>query len=155
MKKKIFIGIALLILSIFLGTSAVFANEGEKIVNDIRDGVGKAEDTVENAAKDTAGAVREGFNKVGEAGQDVADDAKDMAEDTKKGWNDKMDNGTVVGSDNRTNYNATRTSADNATFNGMTANGWIWTILALAAVGIIALVWYYIRQEQTSRNNRR
>ena len=63
--------------------------------------------------------------------------------DNNNANNDNNDNG---------NYTATRTSADN-TMLGMNSTAWTWIILGIAAVGIIAIVWYYTSQVN-SHNNR-
>ena len=47
------------------------------------------------------------------------------------------------------NYSATRTSTD-ATLMGMNATAWTWLILGLAAIAIVALVWYYSMQVTSS-----
>ena len=48
-------------------------------------------------------------------------------------------------------YNATRTATEtttNNTNNGLTKDMWTWIIVAIIAIVIIALIWYY-----ASRNN--
>ena len=55
----------------------------------------------------------------------------------------------VTGTSN--NYTATRTSADN-TFMGMNSTAWTWLILGIAAIAIIALVWYYSSQLNNNDN---
>ena len=52
-------------------------------------------------------------------------------------------------------YTTGRTSTGAATFAGMTANTWIWFVMAIAAVAIIALVWYYAMQNDANyrKNN--
>ena len=52
--------------------------------------------------------------------------------------------------DNRTGYNAVRTSVDEMTTGNMSTTTWIWIILAVAAIIITAFVWYYAAQD----NNR-
>ena len=49
-------------------------------------------------------------------------------------------------------YNATRTSVDTqaGTFMGMNSTAWTWLIMAIAAIAIVALVWYYGTQRQSS-----
>ena len=64
---------------------------------------------------------------------------------TKKDTN----NNTAMGMTN-TNYTATRTAATDNTFMGMNATAWTWLILGIAAIAIIALVWYYSTQLQSS-----
>ena len=52
---------------------------------------------------------------------------------------------------NNNNYTVTRTSADN-TMMGMNSTAWTWIIIGIAAIGIIAIVWYYT--SQTNSNHR-
>ena len=47
---------------------------------------------------------------------------------------------------NNGDYTATRTSTTQATFMGMNATAWTWLILGIAAIAIVALVWYYSMQ---------
>ena len=47
---------------------------------------------------------------------------------------------------NNGNYTATRTATNQATFMGMNATAWTWLILGIAAIAIVALVWYYSMQ---------
>ena len=54
---------------------------------------------------------------------------------------------------NTGNYNAQRTSTTaNDTLLGMNSTTWIWLILAIAAVAIVALVYYY-SAGVSNRNN--
>ena len=51
---------------------------------------------------------------------------------------------------------ATRTSTaatTENTFMGMNATAWTWLILGIAAIAIIALVWYYSAQFTSSHHN--
>ena len=63
--------------------------------------------------------------------------------------NDNMNNND---NNNDGNYDATRTSADNTAM-GMNSTAWTWLILGIAAVAIIALVWYYSMQLNNDRHN--
>ena len=63
----------------------------------------------------------------------------------------------MTGSDNskmstNKNYTATRTSTGTEanTFMGMTATSWTWLIMGIAAIAIVALVWYYSSQMRSS-----
>ena len=46
----------------------------------------------------------------------------------------------------RDGYNAVRTSVDEVTTGNMSTTTWIWIILAVAAIIIVAMVWYYAVQ---------
>ena len=49
-------------------------------------------------------------------------------------------------------YNTSRTSTE-GTLMGMSSNGWTWLILGIAAIAIIAVVWYYSMQFTNKNNN--
>ena len=134
-----------MISSLIIGSQNIYANEAKDTVNNIRGAVGTAEDTVENAARDTAGAIREGFNTAGEATQNMIDDAKNgMDNNMNDDRNNDNDGIAGYGVDNGDGYTAQRTSAD-----AITGTGWTWVVLALIGIAIVALVWYYVRQDQT------
>ena len=73
--------------------------------------------------------------------------------------NDGIENENTVNNDrinttNGTGYATTRTATTD-TFMGMNSTAWTWLVLAVAAVVIIALVWYYSTQitRDNNRNN--
>ncbi len=119
-------------------TSSVFAANNEiqdsmtKTGNTVRNVVGGAENVVENAA----GAIGTGVRDIGNA---VSNGFEGMTND---------------GNNNGMGYNATRTTArttdgtTNGTFLGMSANTWTWFVLAIAAIAIVGLVWYYAMQNK-------
>ena len=84
----------------------------------------------------------------------VVDGMGNLAEDTRNGVG-RMENGieNFMNMDNNSdnnngNYNVTRTaitdSGDNGGIMGMDSTTmWIWIILAIAAIVIVGLVWYY------------
>lgn len=131
MNRKFLYGIILFVAIILLSTSFTFAANKpamENAANGIRNVVGGAENTIENAA----------------AG--VANTSKNVTGDVENAGN-TMSMGTNGNSG--TGYTATRTSTDIAgdtTFLGMNSTAWIWLILAIAAVAIVALVYYYSAQ---------
>ena len=67
--------------------------------------------------------------------------------------NDNNDNNRTTLNPATANYSATRTSTTdttNNTFWGMNATAWTWLIIGLAAIAIVALVWYYSMQITSS-----
>lgn len=146
MKSKLILGIAVIAASLIIGSQNIYANQAQNITNDIRGAVGTAEDKVEDAAKDAAGTVKEGLNTAGEA-------ASNMVNDVQGGMkNDDWNNDGVVDNNNDrdNNYTARRT---NANTNGVfTWAGWTWAILAVVALAIIGLVWYYMKQDRNVNN---
>ena len=128
MNRKFFVSLVVLLFTVF-SFSICLATDGSGIgsaVNDIRNFVGGVEDTVEDAARD------------------VSNTSKSVTGGTENMMNSSNMN---------TGYSATRTNTD-ATMS-MSQNTWIWLILGIAAIAIIAVVWYYSMQfTNTSRHGR-
>ena len=153
MYKKMFLSLAILACMIFSFT-ACFAAGNDGMLKDAADGVrnvvGGAENAIEDAAKgvsdtskDATGDMENGANK----------DKNDMT-------NNEGNNGATTDA-NRTSttgmnngYTATRTATDTGatTFMGMTATAWTWLILGIAGIVIVALVWYYGMQANSTNN---
>lgn len=133
MNKKFFVSIAIILCAIFSFTVCFANTDGigndlGQARNDVRNFVGGVENTVENAA------------------MDVSNTSKNITGDVENGMNGNNDNG-FMGSidDNNGRYSATRTSTDNTVL-GMSSNAWTWLIVGIAAIAIIALIWYYSMQ---------
>lgn len=133
MNKKIFVSLVVAVFAIF-SFSICFANDGNTVINtatnDIRNFVGGVENTVENAALD------------------ISNTSKDVTGGTENKMSkseDKMNNGIFSSAGATNNYSARRTSTEN-TVMGMSSNAWTWIILGVAAIAIIAVVWYYSMQ---------
>lgn len=130
MNKKFFVSVAIILCAVFSFTVCFATDNGnglEKATNDVRNFVGGVEDTVENAAKD------------------VSNTSKNVTGDVENGMT--TNNNDFMGSidDNNGRYSATRTSTDN-TVMGMSSNAWTWLIVGIAAIAIIAVIWYYSMQ---------
>lgn len=131
MNRKFLYGVILFVAIILLSTSFTFAVTKpamENAANGIRNVVGGAENTIENAA----------------AG--VANTSKNVTGDVENAGNTM---GMSTNGNSGTGYTSTRTSTDitgDTTFLGMNSTAWIWLILAIAAVAIVALVYYYSAQ---------
>lgn len=137
MKKKTLITMITLLFVFIFGICSSFAanNIGQEAVNGVRNVVGGAENVIEDAAGDITGGVRNGITGVTDKTQNVTEGAMTSDQSGNNG------------------YNATRTTAREMTngatngFLGMSATTWTWIIIAIAAVVIIALIWYYARQK--------
>lgn len=134
MAKKIFISLAIIILS--LCCSVCFAADDGSNVN-----LGEE--------------ITESLDKTGESARNVADDAMNgvdnMTRDdnTSSGTsNNRSRNSNTITNNNvaTQDYNAVRTSVDDAATGNMSTTTWIWIILAVAAIIIVAMVWYYAVQ---------
>ena len=134
MNRKILYTLIAFLLCAFT-FSFCFATDEHPIqdaANTVKNVVGGAENAVENGAKDIGNATKNATNS--------AQNTMNHAGDTMKG--------TTTGNNNNNNsYIATRTSANgSATFMGMNTTAWTWLIIGIAAIAIVALVWYYSSQ---------
>ena len=117
MNKKILVSLSIILFTIFSFTICQATDDVMKgATNNIRNFVGGVEDTVENGARDIS--------------------------NTSKNMTSKTEN-TMTRNNSNTGYTATRT---NATVMGMSQNAWTWLIMGIAAIAIIAVVWYYSMQ---------
>lgn len=151
MYKKLFISVVILTAIIF-SFSVCFANDAGNMLQDagdnVRNVVGGVENTIEDAARgvsntsrDFTGNMEEGANNIGNA----------MTDDNTNTGISMVDQGRDGA------YTATRTSTDTTgnTFMGMNATAWTWLIIGIAAIAIVALVWYYAMQMRSSNYDNR
>lgn len=127
MAKKIFVSLAIIILS--LCCSVCFAADNDSNVNlgeEITDSLDKTGDSVRNVADDVMNGV-DGNNN---------NNNRNTAN-----RNNYTDNNVFT-----EGYNAVRTSVDDVATGNMSTTTWIWIILAVAAIIIVAMVWYYAVQ---------
>lgn len=146
MQKKFLISIALLSVVFAFSCSYSFANTN--VINTVENGVKNVTSNAGNAINQGATTVR---NAVGTAENGIANAASGVLGGTNT---NKSNTAVMSGTNNNyTNYTATRTATNNATFLGMTANAWTWLIMAILAVAIVALVWFYSKQHSDSYSN--
>lgn len=125
-RTLILVSVILFALCIF---SSVYATEN------VKNAISGVTDTVVDGAARLGNDIRSGVGTV----ENGIEDTLDM---------DNYDNSTNVDGTTRnadTNtaaYTATRTTADAMTDNN-TSTLWIWLIVAIAAIVIVGLVWYY------------
>lgn len=154
MHKKLLITTILLALLISISTLC-FANN-ENMQNPVQNIVGGAENMAENAARDFGNAVKDAGESVGNMAENVANETKNIVSDPINAVTDADNTAShSLSNDTSNGYNVTRTSTEGAnTLMGMNATMWTWLIIGLAAIGIVALVWYYSMQF-TNSNNRK
>ena len=142
MTKKIFSFI--IALSLMFATSFVFA---ESELKDSADKAGNNMQNVVNGAgtvlKDAGEGIKDGARNIGE---DIKDGARNVGEAVNDGAHD------MTRTDNNDGYTATRTN-DNGTIMGMSGTTWTWLVLAIAALAIVGLVWYYAMQNKNEYNH--
>ena len=137
-KKSLICFITLVILSLCCGVSYATENSNSiSLGNEIMKSIDKTENSMQNVV--SGNVVKDAGNMV----KNGMDDMKD--EDGKR-------NEEVIGGYDNGNYNATRTTAEqtlNTGVNTITATTWMWIILVVAMVMIIAAIWYYATQDNS------
>lgn len=148
MKKKTIIVIVTVLSVILFGISYSYAanNIGEQAVEGTRNIVGGAENVVEDAANGIANGVK-----------NVVRGSENTASDVMNSAGRMINNGAMTTDNNSNNYTATRTSTtnDNATLFGMNSTTWAWVIMAILGIAIVAIVWYYGKQNETKAKHNR
>lgn len=140
-RKVLFLSLLSLVLSIC--TSVVcFANTNSETVslgNEVSSSLERGMDTV----TDAAGSVMNGGARLM---QDGANTMNDMYNSNDNNYNMNRTNNTNY--TNNTGYNTVRTSEEGVMTNRntMSTTTWMWIIFALAAIIIIAAIWYYAMQ---------
>lgn len=132
-KSLVLVSVILFVLCIF--SSFVSANDGAK------NAVSNVTNTVVNGANHLGSDVRNGVGAVENGIEDALKFNNNRTTDTGL-MGDNTRTGTTTG------YATTRTTANGATTNN-TSTLWIWLIVAIAAIVIIGLVWYYGTQNRT------
>lgn len=144
MYRKLLIS-AIILLAIVFSFNICFANNGlQDAANGVRNVVGNAENAIEGAAKDISNASKNATNNIENGANNIGDDMKNTANTVANNVS------TGVARTTNDNYTATRTATTNNTFMGMNSTAWTWLILGIAAIAIIALVWYYSAQFNSS-----
>ncbi len=153
MKKKVFIIFAI-IIGIIFSFSVCFAADEHPLkdaANTVRDAVNNTEDAVEGAMHNAGDAIKNSTEKTENTMENAGNAVKNTGNTVEK----DMTNATSRTTNNDT-YTAARTSTNgNATFMGMNATAWTWLILGIAAIAIIAVVWYYSTQITSDNNHSR
>lgn len=141
MTKKVFIGILVsILLSLcssfcFAATNTDKVNLGNDVSSSIDKGVNSIGDAAKGIVNGTDRAVRDTGDAIGNMGNRI---------DSNNNHGNYNNNNRNY---NNGNYSTTRTSVDNAmNSTGMSTTTWMWVIFAIAAVIIIAAIWYYAMQ---------
>jgi len=161
MAKKIVLTIVFAIGFTLLFATISFAktnNTTTTLGNEVTSSMNKTERSMSDLANesnlDHAGrAVENGARAVGNTIIDGMDDMKKGVEDlvrddADKNDNTRTDNRAVAGTTG--NYTAGQiepTETDVTGRNGMSQNAWIWIVMIVVALVIIAAVWYYAAQK--------
>ena len=135
MKRKFLLISTLLIVLLSITASTVFANNALNTIGNVAEDVTSAAGNVLT----TGNTVDDVANGTMRAGNNVATGITNM------GNNNRSGNGN-------TGYTATRTNT-NATWLGMDATMWTWLIMAILGVAIVAMIWFYAKQDNTEQSD--
>lgn len=106
--------------------------------------VSNAGTDIREGAESVTGAVRSGVQNA----ENVVENAGNSVTSGVKNTGNAIESATT-GNDG---YTATRTATTN-NMGGINSTMWIWVTMAVAAIAIIALVWYYGMQNNVSKNS--
>lgn len=140
MRKK-----SLILVSVILFVLCVFSNV-VSANNDVKNGISNVTNTVVNGVENLGKDVRSGIG----AAENGIEGALRM-DGNQTSTNNADNTATNARSNTNNGYTATRT-ATNALTNNDTSTLWIWLVVAIAAIVIIGLVWYYGTQNNTHHN---
>lgn len=138
MTKRIFAFFVAIAMILF--TSSVFAT------NEIKQSMDKAGSSVKNVVNGAETVVKDGANAVGTGAKDLGNTFANGA--ARVTSNDGY-------STARTQATTRSMTTNNGTILGMSANTWTWFILAIAALAIVGLVWYYAMQNKSEYSDRK
>lgn len=93
-------------------------------------------------ADDVKNAINSGTNTVIDGAENLAEDARNGVGHVENGIEDALTMNNTGKTTSQNAYTATRTATTEATGTNNSAM-WVWVVLAIAAIVIIALVWYY------------
>lgn len=149
MKKKIYISLLILLVVSVLSFSFTYATDNMTVVDGIRNVVGGAENTLENAGN----GVVSGIRNVTSAGQNMMENTADNIGNGVQNVGAGISGALDMDNMDNTDYTATRTATEgNGNFLGMDPTMWTWLVMAVVGVAIIALVWTYAKQNDRSYN---
>ena len=149
MNKKLLLTI-LTILSILFYSVVCFAtNENTNLGNELQDSANKSENTIQNAGE----GIKNMASDIGNGVQNVTSDIGRGIQNVFTTDNNTDTDMADMGATNTDGYTATRTTTDGANTGiaGINQTTWIWLIMGIVAIAIIALTWYYVTQNNDTR----
>lgn len=146
MHKKIFI--LTLIISLVCFSSICFANNtmAEDVKDMGKDAMNTVDDGINNIGSSITNTTENAGNEIGQSENKIENDMDNMTQDKKD--DDNKDN-TMAGITTNGDYTTTQTAVTSTMEN---TNFWTWAIIILAAIGIIAVIWYYSSQNKEDHN---
>ena len=110
-------------------------------------------DAAKNTTVNLKGEITNSIDKTENSTRNITQNIMTKGGQMVNGAGNMISNMTGNNNNDTTNnndrYNTTRTAVDDAYFGtvGMDTTTWLWIILAIAAIIIVAAVWYYAIQE--------
>ena len=162
MYRKVLLS-AILAIAIMFSFTSCFANDMineagnmmQDVGNNIRNAMNNAGNAVEDATRNISGATQDATENITQRANNIGNELMNTNNNER---NDNAEYNADFDKNEVTKYNTTRVTTtgttDNATFMGMDANMWTWLIVGVAAIAIIALIWYYTMQLRSSDNRR-
>ena len=145
-RKILFISLLSLVLSICTQVVCFANNESEttSLGNEITTSINNGMNNVRNATDD----VLDGGRRVIRDGADGVSNMMDNMMNDNNNHHNNYDNNNYNKRDYNNGYNTIRTAEETNFVNNatMSTTTWMWIIFALAAIIIIAAIWYYAMQ---------
>ncbi len=151
MNKK-FLTSFLVFIVVLLISATCFATNTD-LGTEMQDSANKAGESMQNAGNGMMNMANDIGNGIQDMAEGIGNGIRDTAQGIGAGVEDMFD-GDDMNTTTGTNYNATRTSADVTGTTGMANTAWIWLILGITGIVIVALTWYYVSQDN-GHNSRR
>ena len=105
-------------------------DDAKDMGNTVKDGARSVENTVEDGAEKAENVIENGAEAVENTTNNATRDIENGVDDTRNAISGETSNFTSGETNDNTN-------------NGMSTRTWVWIIIAVVAVIIIAAVWYY------------
>jgi len=143
MKKKIFISAIISIFAFLVLINTSFAANNAK--DTLKDSGEKSKNTIQSAGNTIQNATMDATN--------VVENVFDNGKNTVQNMTDDMGNGVnTLENDVTGGYNTDQTSAEQTT--NAASDIWLWVILAVIALMVIGVVWFYTSQTNDSNTRR-
>lgn len=147
MNKKILTAVLLFATILMLSVSSFATNTD--LGTEMQDSANKTGESMQNVGE----GVRNVAGDLGNGVQNMAEGIGNGIQGAVNGIGNMFD-GDDANTTTGGTYTATRTSADVAGTTGMTNTAWIWLILGIVGIVIVALTWYYVSQDNGPSSRR-
>lgn len=144
MNRKLLTAILLFVV-LLLGSVSCFANTNTNLGTEVKDSADKSKTTLQNAGE----GIKNIASDIGSGVQGATTSITQGVQNMFDGHNGTTNRTDGIGTTNG-NYTAARTSTDRLTGTTMTNTAWVWLILGIVGVVIVALTWYYVTQNNDS-----